>query len=104
MVSLKSADFENSVLNNNKLVMIDFYAVWCGPCKMVSPIIEEIAEEYKDVCDVFKLDIDVAPDVATKYNVLAVPTIIFFKDGKAVDTIVGAVPKTELVSKIEKYK
>ncbi|MBO8434475.1 MAG: thioredoxin [Tyzzerella sp.] len=104
MVSLKSEDFENSVLNNNKLVMIDFYAVWCGPCKMVSPIIEEIAEEYKDVCDVFKLDIDVAPDVATKYNVLAVPTIIFFKDGKAVDTIVGAVPKTELVSKIEKYK
>ena len=104
MVSLKSADFENSVLNNNKLVMIDFYADWCGPCKMVSPIIEEIAEEYKDVCDVFKLDIDVAPDVATKYNVLAVPTIIFFKDGKAVDTIVGAVPKTELVSKIEKYK
>lgn len=104
MVSLKSEEFENSVLNNNKLVMIDFYAVWCGPCKMVSPIIEEIAEEYKDVCDVFKLDIDVAPDVATKYNVLAVPTIIFFKDGKAVDTIVGAVPKTELVSKIEKYK
>ena len=104
MLNITSESFENEVLKSDKLVMVDFYAVWCGPCKMVGPVVEQIGEEYKDSCKVVKVNIDEASDIAQKYKIMAVPTIMFFKNGEVVDTTVGAIPKSEMVSKIEKLK
>ncbi|OUQ57933.1 thioredoxin [Tyzzerella sp. An114] len=104
MINITSAEFENEVLKSDKLVMIDFFAVWCGPCKMVGPIVESVAEECKDSCKVLKVNIDESPELAQQYKVMAVPTIMFFKNGQVVDTTVGAVPKSELIAKIEKLK
>ena len=81
--------------------MIDFWAVWCGPCKMVSPIVEALAEEYQEKgLRVGKLDVDTNPSVTTRFRVTSIPSILFFKDGELVDTVVGAVPRPQLEEKI----
>ena len=81
-------------------MLIDFWAVWCGPCRMIAPIVEEIAGEYQGKVKIGKLDVDNNPDVAGKYGIRSIPTLLIFKGGKIVDQIVGAVPKTMITSKL----
>jgi thioredoxin 1 len=92
----------NDVLNTDKLVVIDFWAEWCGPCKMVGPIIEQIAEEYKDKVVVGKIDVDNNDGATSKYGIRNIPTVLFIKNGQVVDKVVGAGPKNLFTEKIEK--
>ena len=90
------------VLKTDQLVIIDFWAEWCGPCKMVGPIIEQISEEYKERVTVGKLDVDNNDDTTSKYGIRNIPTILFIKNGEVVDKVVGAGPKNMFTDKIEK--
>ena len=92
-VVVTDQDFEQQVLGSDKLVMVDFWAPWCGPCRAVAPILEELAGEYADRVIVAKVNMDENPRYATEYGVMAIPNLIFFKDGQMVDQIVGAGPK-----------
>ncbi|WP_040191571.1 thioredoxin [Clostridium culturomicium] len=94
-------EFEREVLNEDKLVVVDFFATWCGPCKMLASILEEIQEELKEV-KIVKIDIDKNPNSASKYKVRNIPTIKIFKNGEEVKTNVGFAPKEALISMIEK--
>ena len=100
-LELTDANFEELVIKSDKPVLVDFWAVWCGPCRMVGPIVNEIGEEYSDTLVVGKLDVDNNPEVAAKYGIRNIPTILFFKDGEVVDKQVGAVPKQVLAGKVE---
>ena len=91
---------EFNALMNEDAVLVDFFATWCGPCKMMLPIVEEISEEFAGKITVAKVDVDGSPSTAAKFGIRNIPTILFFKDGKVADKQVGAVPKTTLVSKI----
>jgi len=82
---------------------VDFWAVWCGPCRIVAPVVEQLAAEYRGRVKVAKLDVDSNPETAMRYNIRSIPSILFFKDGRHVDTVVGAVPKPYLRSKIEEH-
>ncbi len=101
VVVFTSASWESEVLKFNGVVVVDFWAVWCGPCRMVAPTIEEIAKEYAGKIKVGKLNTDENSDVASKYKIMGIPTIMFFKDGQKVDQIVGAVPKQQIKAKID---
>lgn len=98
------ANFQKEALESDIPVLVDFYADWCGPCKMVAPIVSELAEEYAGSFKIGKLNVDEASETASKYRVMSIPTLIIFKNGTAVETIVGAVPKKALVDKLEAYK
>lgn len=101
IIELNTATWDKEVLQVNGLVMVDFWAVWCGPCRMIAPTVEELAKEYADRIKVGKLNTDENPDIASKYKIMGIPTIMFFKDGQKVDQIVGAVPKPQLKAKID---
>lgn len=103
MIHVKDADFEQEVLKADTLVAVDFGATWCGPCKKIEPIMEELSGEYEGKVKVRKVDVGEAPGVAQTYRVLSVPQVLFFKDGQVVDTIVGLVPKPKIVEKFEKH-
>ncbi|MCL0101762.1 thioredoxin [Dehalococcoidia bacterium] len=90
------ASFETDVLNADSPVVVDFWAVWCGPCRMVAPIVDELAEEYKGKVDFVKLNVDENPATSQQYGIRSIPTLLVFKDGKPVDQVIGAVPKKEL--------
>ncbi len=92
--------FEEVVLNADLPTVVDFWAVWCGPCKMIAPVLEEIAEEYDTRLQVVKLDVDSNSETAMQYGVMSIPTLIVFKDGQAAERIVGFMPKAKLLSKI----
>jgi thioredoxin 1 len=94
-------NFNAEVLQSDKPVMIDFWAVWCGPCKMIAPFIEELSGEFEGKAKVGKLDVDNNQETAIKYGVRSIPTVLIFKGGKVVDTIIGAVPKVQLKQKLE---
>lgn len=101
IVNLTSATWDQEVTEYKGVVMVDFWAVWCGPCRMVAPTIEELAKDYAGKIKVGKLNTDENADIASKFKIMGIPTIIFFKDGQKVDQIVGAVPKPQLKSKID---
>ncbi len=89
------ANWESEVMQSSDVVMVDFWAVWCGPCQMVAPIVEELAKEYAGKLKVMKLNTDEAPEVAGRYQIMSIPTILFFKYGHPVEIIVGARPKPQ---------
>lgn len=97
---LTNQEFQTEVLDSKELVLVDFFATWCGPCKMMAPVIDQLAEEMDGKAKVFKIDVDEARDLAAKYRIMSVPTLMFFKNGEVVDQIMGAVPKDRLVDKI----
>ena len=95
--------FAQEIEQHQGLAMVDFWATWCGPCQMVAPIVEQLATEYEGKLKVAKLDVDANQQTAMRFNVRSIPSILFFKDGAHVDTVVGAVPKAHLVQTIEKH-
>ena len=101
VIQLTSDNFETEVLNSDKPVLVDFYADWCGPCKMMAPVVDQIAEENEDI-KVGKINVDDEQDLAAKYGVMSIPTIGFFKNGDIVEKSVGAKPKSELLKMIGK--
>ena len=96
-VIITSKNFENEVMKSDKPVLIDFWASWCGPCKMLSPIIEEIANEYEGKVKVCKVNVDDEPSLATAFGVSSIPTLFVIKDGKVTDTSVGYRPKEDII-------
>ena len=100
-VEITDANFEDLVLNSGKPAVVDFWAVWCGPCRIVAPIVEELAGEYGDKAVIGKLDVDSNRDTAVKYGIQAIPTMLFFKDGEVADRIVGAADKKTIQSKLD---
>ena len=102
-VPVDDASFETEIEASEGLVMVDFWAEWCGPCKMVGPVVEQLAADYAGQLKVGKLDVDENQRTAMRYNIRSIPSILFFKDGKHVDTVVGAVPKPMLERKIQEH-
>jgi thioredoxin len=101
LLEVTTASWEKEVLNDSGLVMIDFWAVWCGPCRIIAPTVEELAKEYSGKLKVCKLNTDENPEIASRYKIMGIPTLMFFKGGQKVDQIVGAVPKPQLKAKID---
>jgi thioredoxin len=101
--TVTDSSFDSDVLGSEKVVLVDFWAEWCGPCKMVSPVLEEIAAEHADKLTVAKLNIDENPRTAQTYQILSIPTMSVFADGKVVKQIVGAKPKAALLKELEPY-
>jgi thioredoxin 1 len=99
--AVTSATWDQEVLKAPGLVLVDFWAVWCGPCRMVAPIVDEIARDYDGKLKVVKLNTDENPDIAGKYQIRGIPTLMFFKGGQTVDQVVGAVPKAQLKTKVD---
>jgi thioredoxin 1 len=100
-ITFTDDNFASEVLQSDKPVLVDFWAVWCGPCKMIAPFVEELAGELEGKAKVGKLDVDNNQESAIKYGVRSIPTVLIFKGGKVVDTIIGAVPKIQLKQKLE---
>lgn len=100
---INSNEFNNEVLNSSDTVLIDFFAEWCGPCKMLAPAVEELSKEMAGKAKVLKVDVDKSPDIARKYSIMGVPTVMIFKEGVEVEKMVGFQPKPVLKSKLEKY-
>ena len=102
LVHLTENNFNDEVLKASLPVLVDFWAEWCGPCRMIAPVIDEIAKEHEGKLKVGKLNVDDAQEIAVKYNVMSIPTLMFFKQGKPVDLVVGALGKEQLMNRVKK--
>jgi len=102
-VELNENNFEQEVLKANTPVLVDFWAVWCGPCKMIAPIVDELAVEYEGKLKIGKVDVDNHQQIAMQYGIRSIPTLLVFKGGKVVEQIVGAAPKKSLIEKLSKH-
>ena len=102
-LKITAANFENELLRSDKPVLLDFYADWCGPCKMLSPVLSEIADEYADVIRVAKVNVDDEPELAMKFGVSSIPMLVLFKNGKIISTSVGYRPKDEILNELKLY-
>ncbi len=98
---LTQSNWEDEVLSSDIPVLVDFWAPWCGPCRMVAPVVSEIAEEYQGKLKVGRLNTDEEPEIAVRYGIMSIPTLMIFKNGEVADQIIGAVPKEYLIEKLE---
>jgi thioredoxin 1 len=101
--AVTDADFEGQVEQHPGLTVVDFWATWCGPCRMIAPILDQLAVEYEGKVKVTKLDVDANIKTATRFNVRSIPMLLFFKGGKVVDQIIGAVPRTHIEAKLQQH-
>nr|QCI09113.1 Thioredoxin [Inkyuleea mariana] len=97
------SSFHEEVIKSNCLVLVDFWAPWCGPCRMIAPVIDQIADQYKNNIKVVKINTDENPSTTTEYGIRSIPTLMIFVKGEKVDTVIGAVPQTTLATTLEKY-
>lgn len=102
-VELTDKNFNAEVLDDSGVVLVDFWAPWCGPCRMVGPIIDELASEYQGKAKIGKLNVDDNPATASKYGIMSIPTMLIFKNGEVVDQMVGVAPKAQLVDKLDEH-
>lgn len=102
-MEVTDATFQNEVEQHDGLTVVDFWATWCGPCRMVAPILDELAKDYEGKVKITKLDVDANIQTATRFNVRSIPTMLFFKDGKVVDQIIGAVPRSAIEGKMQQH-
>ncbi len=102
-IAVTDADFEQQVEQHDGVAVVDFWATWCGPCRMIAPVLDQLADEYEGKVKVTKLDVDSNIRTATRFGVRSIPTILFFKGGKLVDQVVGAVPKAALDAKFKQH-
>ncbi len=100
-ITLTDANFSDEVLSSDQPVLVDFWAAWCGPCRIIAPVIEELASEFEGRAKIGKVDVDHNQQVAMQYNVRSIPTLLFFKDGRVVDQLVGTAPKKVLAERLE---
>lgn len=103
-LELTDANFQTEVLDSDTLTVVDFWAEWCGPCRAIGPVIEELAKEYEGKVKVGKVNVDNNPQISTNYGITSIPAILFLKNGEVVDKLVGAQPKSNFVKKIEAHK
>ena len=101
-IDVNEENFDSVVMNSDKPVLVDFWAEWCGPCKMLTPTIEALAEEYKDTSSIVKINVDDSPTIATKYGIRSIPSILLFNNGDVIEQRVGAVSKDELAGMLDK--
>ena len=102
IVELNDSSFDTEVINSDKPVLVDFWAPWCGPCKALAPVIDEISTDFADKVKVGKVNVDDNPEISMKFGIRSIPTLIVFKDGEVLEQIIGAVPKSEIEKALEK--
>lgn len=103
IINSTDASFDTDVLNSDGLVLVDFWAAWCGPCKAIAPVLEELAEDYQGRVKIVKVDVDANPQSAARFGIRSIPTLFVFKNGERVETVVGGRPKSEFAALLDKH-